>query len=240
MLGRTMHGIAYDPIHDEIFVPQPFAQAVLVFRGAVSGEEAPIRVIQGPLTSLANPSKLGIDPIHNELFVPEGGFVRVFSASANGNVAPLRVLNMPKGQRVDQVAVDNINNVLITSHDYDKQPSLHFYNRTDEGDAKVLRQVSGPKTLLTGTFGMRTYPPKGWIVVAMNGSESVGPQAESFVGVWSVLHDDGDVPPRWTIGGPNGALKQPRGVDLDFKNKSVLVSDKVLNAVLTFYFPEMF
>ena len=32
-LGRTMHDMDYDPIHDEIVVGSPFAQAVLVFRG---------------------------------------------------------------------------------------------------------------------------------------------------------------------------------------------------------------
>jgi hypothetical protein len=57
--------------------------------------------------------------------------------------------------------------------------------------------------------------------------------------VWSI-HDSGDVLPRWTIGGPFGALKQARGVVLDPKNKAVIVSDKFLNAALTFYFPEMF
>jgi hypothetical protein len=32
----------------------------------------------------------------------------------------------------------------------------------------------------------------------------------------------------------------PRGIALDVKNKNMLVSDKRLNAVLTFHFPEMF
>ena len=73
----------------------------------------------------------------------------------------------------------------------------------------------------------------------MNGPVTVGPWEGAFVGAWSV-NDNGDVPPRWTIGGPNQYLKQPRGVDLDIKNKSVVVSDKVLNSVLTFYYPEIF
>jgi hypothetical protein len=60
-----------------------------------------------------------------------------------------------------------------------------------------------------------------------------------FVGVWSI-HDRGDVPPRWMIGGPKGMLVQIRGVALDPKNKSVMVSDKRLNAVLTYSFPEIF
>jgi hypothetical protein len=63
---------------------------------------------------------------------------------------------------------------------------------------------------------------------------------ESFVGVWNYVEDKGDVPPRWTIGGPKGMLRQPRGVALDPKNKAVIVSDKYLNAVITYYFPEVF
>ncbi|MCH8268063.1 MAG: hypothetical protein IH846_11130 [Acidobacteria bacterium] len=62
---------------------------------------------------------------------------------------------------------------------------------------------------------------------------------DSFVGAWSI-HDHGDVPPRWMIGGPKGALLKPRGVALDPKNRALIVSDKKLNAVLTYYFPEIF
>ena len=35
-------------------------------------------------------------------------------------------------------------------------------------------------------------------------------------------------------------LVMPRGIALDPKNKNLIVSDKRLNAVLTYYFPEMF
>ena len=63
--------------------------------------------------------------------------------------------------------------------------------------------------------------------------------ALDFVGVWSV-YDDGEVPPRFTIGGPNGSLKDARGVALDMKNKNVIVTDKTLNAILTFHVPEAF
>jgi hypothetical protein len=60
-----------------------------------------------------------------------------------------------------------------------------------------------------------------------------------FVGAWSI-DDRGEVPPRWMIGGPRGMLVQIRGVALDPKNKTVMVSDKRLNAVLTYSFPEIF
>ena len=52
MLGRTMHSIVYDDLHDEFVVPQQFGQAILTFRGGADGEEAPVRVIQGSLTQL--------------------------------------------------------------------------------------------------------------------------------------------------------------------------------------------
>ena len=35
-------------------------------------------------------------------------------------------------------------------------------------------------------------------------------------------------------------MKKPRGVAFDPKHKEVIVSDMRLNAVLTFYFPEIF
>ncbi len=68
-------------------------------------------------------------------------------------------------------------------------------------------------------------------------------QRERFkpaVCVWNYAEDNGDAPPRWTIGGPGGMLRQPRGVTLDPRNKTLLVSDKYLNAVISYYFPEVF
>src|SRR4029453_13688879 len=52
LLGRTMHDLAYDAVHDEIVVTSPLAQAILIFRGSANGEEKPIRIIQGPHTGI--------------------------------------------------------------------------------------------------------------------------------------------------------------------------------------------
>ena len=73
-----------------------------------------------------------------------------------------------------------------------------------------------------------------------NGDDIEGRFAlEDYVGVWSVF-DDGDVPPRLTIGGPNLLLKDARGIAVDPKSKDVIVSDKTLNAVFRFHVPEAF
>ena len=241
-LGRTMHGIAYDPVHDEFLVAQPFAQAILVFRGGATGDAQPIRVIQGPLTQLEDPDKVEVDVVHNEIFVPEDHKVLVFPRDANGSVAPLRVLESTGKTRWYGIGVDAVNNALVLAGwDGPRETNsfLHIFNRTDTGKVAPKAVIRGPKTGLKGTFGLRAYGPRGWILVTMNGPEMSFPYDGAFVGIWSVK-DNGDVPPRWTIGGPNGMLKQPRGIDIDPKNKTVIISDKALNAVLTYHLPEMF
>ena len=85
-----MHGIAYDQVHDEFTVPQQFGQAILTYRGDANGEEAPIRVIQGPNSQLDAPEHLDVDPLHNEIFVslPDPGPCWCFRARARETSHP--------------------------------------------------------------------------------------------------------------------------------------------------------
>ncbi|MDA2933218.1 hypothetical protein MYX82_02630 [Acidobacteria bacterium AH-259-D05] len=243
LLGRTMHAINYDEIHDEIVVPQPFAQALLTFRGEARGEEAPIRVIQGPHTQLTHPDKLGIDPVHNEIFVPQRDSILVFPREGEGDVAPIRILRGPDTQLgAWSVAIDPVHDLLIVvgsrGRGKDRREQILIFNRTDEGNVKPRSVIAGPGSGLKSLEHVRVYPPGGWIIVGDSGGEE--PVSDgSYVGVWSI-HDAGDVPPRWRIGGPNGMLKQPRRVALDPESKTIIVSDKYLNAVLTYSLPEMF
>ena len=87
-----MHDIRYNEVNDEIIVPNPFANAILIFKGGANGQEAPIRVIQGPKTQLDGPDRMDIDTVHREIFVPDGGSVFVYPLDANGDTAPLRTI----------------------------------------------------------------------------------------------------------------------------------------------------
>jgi hypothetical protein len=84
---------------------------------------------------------------------------------------------------------------------------------------------------------MTTNPARGLVFVAVVAEGRY--DQKDYIGVWSV-QDHGEVPPLWTIGGPEGILRDVRGITLDPTNKSVIVSDKTLNAVLTFHVPEVF
>jgi hypothetical protein len=92
LFTRTIHDMAYDPVRDEIIVPQFFAFAILTFRGDANGNVPPLRKIFGPNTQLKNTQALAIDPIHGEIFVPQGDRVLVFPREADGDVAPIRIL----------------------------------------------------------------------------------------------------------------------------------------------------
>jgi hypothetical protein len=102
LLGRTMHDLAFDAIHDEIVVTSPLAQAILTFRGAANGEEAPLRIIQGDKThilGLGATGKVSIDPVHGEIYLATPDqTILVFDRLASGNVAPKRILGGPATQ----------------------------------------------------------------------------------------------------------------------------------------------
>ncbi len=247
LLGRTMHAIAYNEVRDEFVVPQQFGQAILTFRGDANGEAVPVRVIQGSQTMLVEPDRLAIDPMHNEIFVPEGDQVLVFPLLGTGNVAPIRVLKGPDtGLGASSVAVDPIHNLLTVAGGGRGGTKVSIFDRQANGNTKPLRVITGNRTQLGQLGGPHTvYAPTGRILVTIRSQQQSGGLGEpmhtdeGFVGVWSI-NDNGNVPPRWTIGGPQGVLQMVRGVAVNPNHKEVVITDKRLNAILTFYFPELF
>ena len=254
-LSRTMHDIRYNEARDEFYVTNPFAQAILTFRGGADGQEAPIRVIQGSKTKLISADTLEIDTIHNEIFVPQGDEVLVFPMMADGNVAPIRVLRggAKAGWRTGGgIAVDPIHNLLVTDGTIEVEgqgyrttfrqgrESILIFDRLADGDVKPLRVIRGPNTGIQAIRQIQVLPKGGWIVIAQITDGGISEPEGTFVAVWST-NDNGDVPPRWKIEGKaSNVMKKPRGVALDPRHKEVIVSDMRLNAVLTFYFPEIF
>jgi len=261
-ITRNIHGFDYDPVKDEIVVPQFHAQAILTYRGGANGDEAPIRMIQGPDVKIANTDKVIIDGIHRETYVPVIGAIMVFPSDANGNVAPIRVLKgpdtgiPPKGSLPPAVAVDPIHDLLIVGGG----GGLMFFNRTDSGNVK-------PRSILraAGNAGMGApylYPERGLIFTTVRprrngeargaaeaaanpgtvGNENYNQYSEtSYVGVWSI-NDSGEAAPRWVIAAPpNGPLRDPVGtVTVDAKRQDVFVPDRYTNSIYIYHVPEIF
>lgn len=208
---------------------------------------------------LGNEDTLAIDDVNNEILIPGRDYVLVFPIDGNGDIAPLRVVKGDEyGWRTGGgIEVDPIHNVLVTdghisaraSHgqgggaeveDNNGRDTILMFDRTANGETKPLRVIRGSHTGIKAIRQMALYPKTGYIVIAQITDGGMPAPPGTFVGGWSI-NDNGDLPPRWKIDGkPSGVLTKPHGVTLNPKNKEVIVSDTSLNAVLTFYVPEMF
>jgi hypothetical protein len=247
LLSRTMHDVRYDPVNDELLVTNPFARAILVFRGGADGEEAPVRIIQGPKTLLGGADRLDVDPVHNEILIADGDRILVYPRLGNGDVGPTRVIEGPDTQLDNDgtLAVDPQNNVIAVAQDTiprgsQRMARMLIFDRAGKGNIKPRGVIAGPKTEIIRINQLQIYSPKGWIIAAQPGFIDMQVPEGIFIGIWSI-NDNGNVPPRWKIGGnPRSVMVKPRGVALDIKNKELIVADMRLNSVLTYYFPEIF
>jgi len=143
MISRAGHNVEYDPVNDEMWHANPEAQAILVFRGGANGEEAPIRVIQGPHTQLAFPNYgVGVDAVNNEVFVVEKEYISVYPRAANGDIVPIRVIRGPDTGLVNAraIIVDPVRNVLVVG----TNNGLVILDRTASGNAKPRAIIAGP------------------------------------------------------------------------------------------------
>jgi hypothetical protein len=234
-LARTSHAIAFDEKNDEIVVPNPFAEAVLFFRGDADGDAAPIRAIQGPHTLLEQNDELALDTVHGEVIVPTRQALLIFSRTADGDVAPRRIIAGPKTQinRARGIAVDPFNNIIAVGN---RSPQgILIFNREDQGDIAPRAIITGPKTGIYATKGFTINPERKELIatVEARGVQMNRAIGESFVGVWNYT-DNGDVAPRAVIKGPATMLITPRGAALNLKDKEIYVIDKDQNGFFTF------
>ena len=163
-LSRTMHGLAFDPVHDEIIVPVTLSGAVLVFQRRC------------PRRSVARPHHPGIahrpDPSadrrsrsgqrrdrRGRLELARDSRVR---SAANGDVAPKRKIGGPKTDFRDivGVAVDPVANVIIAANRSAGGPNgLYIFDRMADGDvAPSATSVATTRASSDGSVSSRSIP----------------------------------------------------------------------------------
>jgi hypothetical protein len=258
LISRTMHALAYDPMHDEIVVSSPLASAVLTFRGAANGEEPPVRVIQGPHTQiLGTNDKVSIDPANNEILASSRNAIVVFDRMANGDVPPKRVLSGPDTQLLIGTGggpglgqVDPMRDLLLVN----TRGKMLIFDRTAKGNTAPKAVIEGPKSEMADIYIFQLYPPKGWVIAACAEGTAVC--------AWSVT-DNGDVPPRWKIPVHQLTGYYPTALAIDPVHKELMISavgpqptqsafdgrprkpqtrpaSGIMNTVITFSWPEVF
>ena len=87
-----------------------YVPEILVYAAGASGAATPVRTIAGPATGLSNPLGMAVDA-SGQLYVldgfvtPSGPGIHVFAAGANGNAAPVRVIQGPATGLLNPIAL---------------------------------------------------------------------------------------------------------------------------------------
>jgi DNA-binding beta-propeller fold protein YncE len=141
-------GVSFDAMRQEVAISVEHPNTVVVYRRDASGSEAPLRVLHGRETELADPHGIVTDAAHNEMLVAN-----------HGNWAPLT--------REEEEALGG----SIGGHF--ALPSINTYGVEAKGDEKPVRKIQGAQTQLNWPMGMSLDTVHDEIAVANYGTNSV-------------------------------------------------------------------
>lgn len=139
------------------------APSISVHRRGASGNEPPLRVLQGGATQFEWPTGLAFDPRRRELYVANdmGPSILVFDADAKGNAAPKRVLQGARTGLANptSVALDLRNQELWVANFGGHSGTA--YDLTASGDTppkRIIRNAPpGAPSLMIGNPGAVAY-----------------------------------------------------------------------------------
>lgn len=229
------YGIAVDEAAQELYLAVQYPPEVVVYRKMASGTEEPIRRVAGDRTQLEDAHGIALDTKNGLMFVSNHGSdsnyevpgsgkfhppsITVYPLKANGNVAPLRIIEGPRTRLNWPAAmgVDPERGELYVAND--SEDSILVFRVTDNGDAAPTRMIRGPKT------GLRN--PTGVVVDTKNRELWASNMGNHRATVYA-LDANGDVPPLRTIRSapadkPALAIGNPGAVAYDSKRDEILV-----------------
>src|SRR5712692_10417045 len=235
-------GVSLNGARDELAISIEHINSVLVYRREAAGGEAPLRVIRGAQTGLADPHGIAFDVATNEILVSnhgnwapliqeeasEGGLqggrfalpsITTFPAEAKGDVKPTRTiqgarteLNWPMGISVD-TAHDEI---AVASYGNN---SILVFHRTDNGDAVPVRVIHGDRAGILGPMGVAIDSKNDelWVTNYRDHSAVVFPRAaEGNVAPKRILRNA-------PVGTPAVGFGNPGAVAYDSRREEILV-----------------
>ena len=203
---HRVYNIAVDEVKQELFVTREYPPEVVVYRKEASGNEEPLRMLQGHNTGLEYPHGLAVDSKNQLLYVNNWGMtdqpalpgsgrfnppsISVYPLDVAGDTPPVRVI---QGDRTrlnwpGAMAVDPGTGELYVANDVDH--SILVFSASMNGNVAPARVIKGAKTGLvnpTGVF-LDTTHQELWVSNLGNASATVYP-----------LKANGDVAPLRTI-----------------------------------------
>jgi DNA-binding beta-propeller fold protein YncE len=201
-------GITVDEAAREVFLTVQHDSAIVVYRKGASGEEPPLRMLQGDRTRLADPHGIALDPRRGVIYVTNHGSVHSVSLDQvppDRRDAQSKVVNWPLER---DFAVPGSGRTL--------PPSITVFAKGASGDVAPLRVIQGPRTGLNWPTGIAVEPESGDIYVTNDTTDSILVFASDA---------EGDAAPRRVLKGPGTGLKNPTGLALDLKNRELWVAN---------------
>jgi DNA-binding beta-propeller fold protein YncE len=201
-------GIVADEQTQELLMTIQEDNAVIVFKKTASEHDAPVRLLQGPKTLMADPHGIALDPKTGLIYV------------ANWGISYERRYDMPsagapgRGPRKENWSARN--GLDVAGSGKIGPPSITVYRKDAKGDVAPLHVISGPKTLMDWPTSIAVHPDRGEIYVANDTADSITVYRADA---------DGDAAPIRVIKGPKSMVKNPTGVALDLVNNELWVTN---------------
>jgi len=200
-------GLALSKAADQIAVTVEVQNTIVFYRRQVTGVEAPLRLIRGEATGLADPHGIYWDESHNEIGVANHGNFRGLVKNTGGGCEETSVAE--DGAEVGE----------------SRPPSVRIFSGGAKGDVTPLRVIEGSRTGLDWPMGVAYDAGHDTIAVANNGDDSV-----LIFGRAS----KGDVAPVRVIRGDRTGLNRPIGVAVDAQKGEIWVSNWGDHSALAF------
>ncbi len=200
-------GIALGARSDELAVTVEVQNAVVFYSREVKGVEAPMRIIRGPNTGLADPHGLYWDEAHNEIAVANHGNFR--GLARNDGAGCTAVAEVDPNAEAGKF----------------EPPSIRIFEADAKGDTAPLRSIQGPHTRLDWPMGIAADAVHDTIIVANNGDNSV---------LIFTRNRGGDVAPVRVIRGARTGITHPMGVAVDPVHGEIWVANYGDHTALAF------
>jgi len=200
-------GLSLSAKADQIAVTVEVQNTIVFYRRQVKGVEAPVRIIRGMGTGLADPHGIYWDESHNEIGVANHGNFRGVVKNTGGGCSPSFV--------VEEEAEAGES----------RPPSIRIFPANARDDAKPLRVIQGSRTGLDWPMGVAYDPQHDTIAVANNGDSSI---------LIFGRNADGDAAHVRVIRGDRTGIDHPMGVAVDSERGEIWVSNWGDHSALAF------
>jgi DNA-binding beta-propeller fold protein YncE len=229
-------GITADETRQELYLTIQGAGAVLVYRKNASNYDAPLRLLRGDATELADPHGIALDMTRDLMVITNHGHrERSVAGPAPGTPMSWEEYSKVWSRSMEETTgLRGIPSMFLTpggrggggggfgegddgggGGGWFDFPSITIHARAAQGNTPPLRVIKGARTRLNWPSHVALHEGRGEIFVANDADDSV---------LVFKITDSGDVAPTRVIKGARTRIKNPTGVYMDAVNNELWVA----------------